>query len=896
MAGNKILYTMEIDDQDFTTTVKNAKGEVVKLEDALGKTSSTGTKSMKSMTESTRDLTLAFNGAVTMISSLYNFTKQFTDASIAQTQATKNLTEEQIAYADELENLTGVNDTIIAQAETSLKVMGLNNEEVKTATKYTTDLVAGGLSLEDAMKKSALMVKGQYNELAELIPSIKVATTEQEKQSLATEYFAKKAELAKQGMEGVIGANKRLANELEDVKSKFGAVLNDAMLPILKAIIPIVKAIGEELPIALGIISGAMMVKAILSLTQLAATLRTVGVMGAFASGGASAITGMLGALAIAGASAWLGYTAVSKKAEKETKTLISTIEEGKLKLADLKVELAEQNSLKSLNNKITNESIEIEKNKLIQMGFTEETLKKSAEIYKKDNNFRLQAFLDTNKEYLKITEGVNVYAAAKTLRVFLDYLDLNNKKIEDDKKYLSEKTKIQNKINDLNIEVGKVSTEKYKAEDEKKAIETEKENKLLELRKKANDTGIALAKQYRDQLALIGLEGFNKQFAQEEISNQNTKDNLEKMLVEKQLSQAGYNKAIELQEELHFAKIFELNESQEQARKDLMSKRIDKIVEVLDKEQAIRDQYADADKAFQKEQIDASQKVNDEMDSLREEDKNNINEFNSWLVSETSNAWDEISDNYKKDIQNHAELLAQKKITTDEYLEWATLREKKFENDKDKMSKTALKEGVKDMAQNLQSFKQFGKEGAMVAKAGALASTAISTYEGAQKSYTSLAGIPVIGPGLGFLAAGLAVAAGVARVAQITATSTGFYNGGYTGDGNPEDEAGKVHKREYVFTDTTTSRVGIPALDAVQRGQAVIVPVNSVASRVFSGSASNVGLESSIQAFNANSQIGNEREVIVINNSDFVKVTKKIEDTKNTHSAIRNNKPTGAF
>lgn len=49
-----------------------------------------------------------------------------------------------------------------------------------------------------------------------------------------------------------------------------------------------------------------------------------------------------------------------------------------------------------------------------------------------------------------------------------------------------------------------------------------------------------------------------------------------------------------------------------------------------------------------------------------------------------------------------------------------------------------------------------------------AIVDTLVSTYEGAQKAYASLAGIPIVGPGLGIAAAGVAVAAGLARVDNI--------------------------------------------------------------------------------------------------------------------------------
>ena len=61
-----------------------------------------------------------------------------------------------------------------------------------------------------------------------------------------------------------------------------------------------------------------------------------------------------------------------------------------------------------------------------------------------------------------------------------------------------------------------------------------------------------------------------------------------------------------------------------------------------------------------------------------------------------------------------------------------------------------------------------FGEE-SKAGKAAAIAQTTIETYKGATSAYSSLAGIPVVGPALGAVAAAAAVAAGIANVKKIT-------------------------------------------------------------------------------------------------------------------------------
>jgi hypothetical protein len=93
--------------------------------------------------------------------------------------------------------------------------------------------------------------------------------------------------------------------------------------------------------------------------------------------------------------------------------------------------------------------------------------------------------------------------------------------------------------------------------------------------------------------------------------------------------------------------------------------------------------------------------------------------------------------------------------------------------------------------------------------KAIAIAGTLISTYESAQKAFAALAGIPVVGPALGGIAAAAAIAAGIARVNKIQEQQPPkkFYAGGYTGDGGKYEAAGEVHKGEYVHTQEKTKK-----------------------------------------------------------------------------------------
>lgn len=63
----------------------------------------------------------------------------------------------------------------------------------------------------------------------------------------------------------------------------------------------------------------------------------------------------------------------------------------------------------------------------------------------------------------------------------------------------------------------------------------------------------------------------------------------------------------------------------------------------------------------------------------------------------------------------------------------------------------------------------QIAGEQTALGKAFAIAETTINTYAAATNAYKSLSGIPIVGPALGAVAAGLAVASGLANVARIS-------------------------------------------------------------------------------------------------------------------------------
>jgi hypothetical protein len=89
------------------------------------------------------------------------------------------------------------------------------------------------------------------------------------------------------------------------------------------------------------------------------------------------------------------------------------------------------------------------------------------------------------------------------------------------------------------------------------------------------------------------------------------------------------------------------------------------------------------------------------------------------------------------------------------------------------------------------------------------------ATAMGAAKSVAS---IPYVGWALALAAFASVETAGQAILAATG--GAGFYAGGYTGDGDPHEIAGFVHRREFVIPSSVMDRIGYGPVQAMMRGE----------------------------------------------------------------------------
>jgi hypothetical protein len=160
--------------------------------------------------------------------------------------------------------------------------------------------------------------------------------------------------------------------------------------------------------------------------------------------------------------------------------------------------------------------------------------------------------------------------------------------------------------------------------------------------------------------------------------------------------------------------------------------------------------------------------------------------------AQEITNLDKKIADN-ENDLQKEKDLLDQKSIllkdayaknliTEDEY-KAALKANSKAKQEIDKEETAAKIENAQKISSLLTGLSDLAGKETAAGKTFAIASATIDTYLGATKAYQSLAGIPIVGPALGAVAAGVAIAGGIKNVKSILAVKVPGGGGG--GGGN---------------------------------------------------------------------------------------------------------------
>ena len=283
---------------------------------------------------------------------------------------------------------------------------------------------------------------------------------------------------------------------------------------------------------------------------------------------------------------------------------------------------------------------------------------------------------------------------------------------------------------------------------------------------------------------------------------------------------------------------------AQEQARQDAIYQ---KKVEALEKEKKLKQEAHDwdynAEDAYQQQLQELREGYNENAKELKkqadeqEKEQRALNaelDFQERIARLESEGAGEYEIRYAQ-LENENTLAIQK---ADEQHEAGQLSDEQYQRTLEGIRKDYAKkkiaidksvEEAKLMAfQSVFSqIKGLVGEQTALGKAAAIAETTINTYMAAQKAYSAMAGIPVVGPALGAVAAGAAVVSGMLNVKKIMETNVKYEKGGilkgksHNEGGIPFTVAGRggfeAEGGEYIVNKRATAMY-FPVLEAINR------------------------------------------------------------------------------
>lgn len=509
-----------------------------------------------------------------------------------------------------------------------------------------------------------------------------------------------------------------------------------------------------------------------------------------------------------------------------------------------LKLEFAEQNQIARDTSKTISER--------------EAAAKKSIEIQKQINK------LVTERNNLEIERMELQQQSNDTSDA--ERADLERKKAENNK---AKAEQIQSEIAQTKVLNSIRNTARQEQEAKNKEV-ADKARKLLEeelkWQKEAIEdyvkTNSAVAKSMqerldieekgmRDRLAILETEKTKGLIKQRDYEKQKKEIERDFLKIKAELSVETVQKEAEQYEAQNKTKINSETRltaeliAQEQVRQDAIYQ---KKVEALEKEKKLKQDANEWDYNAEEEHQNKLRTLQEEHDTQSRDLKKRANELDkeqrklnadldfqeriARLEAENASEW-EIK--YAQ-LENENALALEK---ADEQHQAGQLSDEQYEKTLTTIrlnyakKKKAIDEGV-EMAK-LQAFQSvlgqmkglFGEHTAL-SKAAAVAETTINTYMAAQKAYSSMVGIPIVGPALGAAAAAAAVASGMMNVQKIVDTETDKYETGglivgksHASGGVPFTVAGRggfeAEGGEYIINKRATAMY-FPVLEAINK------------------------------------------------------------------------------
>ena len=222
-----------------------------------------------------------------------------------------------------------------------------------------------------------------------------------------------------------------------------------------------------------------------------------------------------------------------------------------------------------------------------------------------------------------------------------------------------------------------------------------------------------------------------------------------------------------------------------------------------------VADAKAAADKAAEvkkvaKEKADAKAKEDEKV--AKEKAKQDLKDFNDFQIA-ISNAQSaqniadmEAKENKINDLLEIADVVDELETKNTETTKANTEARKKLAEEE----KQAKIDAANATANTLSGLAQLLGEETDAGKAAAVASATISTFLSAQKAYESTVGIPIVGPILAPINAGLAIASGLKSVKSILAVKTPLNGGGGSAPSVNAPQAGQTASPQFNVVGTS--------------------------------------------------------------------------------------------
>lgn len=168
--------------------------------------------------------------------------------------------------------------------------------------------------------------------------------------------------------------------------------------------------------------------------------------------------------------------------------------------------------------------------------------------------------------------------------------------------------------------------------------------------------------------------------------------------------------------------------------------------------------------------------------------------------------------------LQEQAEIAHQQKLLgdTEEFEKAKSFIEAKYNKQREDLERERRDRVAAGIGQTLKAAQGLYSKGSQEYKALAVSGTIVDTYRGAT---AALAPPPTgLGPVYGIPLAAITVATGLANIAKINETKTGFWEGGFTGHGTigVDDKQINVSGYEYVLNPNAVKAIGVENLNRI--------------------------------------------------------------------------------